>query len=111
MCSKNSNHVQKRELVKLTRKYMILVDLIKNYNDNVTETEDKIPGLIAITALNTVKNKILYIFNLLKKLSDVEAKYFTTFDQNEFAGEILDQKIKKMVYLINPSFLGLETLI
>ena len=111
MCSKNSNHVQKRKLVKLTRKYMILVDFIKNYNDNVTETEDKIPGLIAITALNTVKNKILYIFNLLKKLSDVEAKYFTTFDQNEFAGEILDQKIKKMVYLINPSFLGLETLI
>lgn len=95
MCSKNSNHVQKRKLVKLTRKYMILVDLIKNYNDNVTETEDKIPGLIAITALNTVKNKILYVFNLLKKLSDVEAKYFTTFDQNEFAGEILDQKIKK----------------
>ena len=44
---------------------MILVDLIKNYNDNVTETEDKMPGLIAITALNTVKNKILYVFFLL----------------------------------------------
>ena len=44
----------------LTRKYMILVDLIKSYNANITETEVKISsitGLITTTVLNTVKKR------------------------------------------------------
>ena len=64
----------------LIRKYMTLVDLIKNHNANITEIEGKILGLITTTALNTVKSKVLNVFDLVKKLLDIEAKYFTTFD-------------------------------
>ena len=40
---------------------------------------------------------MIKIPNLNSKISDIETKYFTTSDYNEFAGEILDAKIKEKV--------------
>ena len=57
----------------LTRKYVILVDLLKtDYNVKTTEIEGKIPsifGLASTTAVNDVKNKIPNNSDLVKKKS------------------------------------------
>ena len=48
-----------------------------------------------------VKNKIPDVSGLVKKtdnnakISDIEKKYFTTFDYNKFMRDILDGKIKE----------------
>lgn len=63
-------------------------------------------GLVTIAALNTkveeVKNKIPDVTGLLvnkivyqAKISDIEGKYFTTYDYNKSTGEILDTKLKQ----------------
>ena len=54
----------------LTRKYLILADLLKtNYNAKISEIEDTVPsitGLATTAAFITVKNKIAnYLFNLI----------------------------------------------
>ena len=60
-----------------------------------------ITGLAVTAALNTVKNKIPNVTHLVKKIeydvkiSDIEAKYFTTSDNNKFADKIVDTKIKE----------------
>ena len=87
----------------LTRKYLILVELSKkaDYNAKITDIESKIPsitGSVNTTALNTVGNK--RVCDLVKKnydakISEIEARYFTTSDCNNFMCEILDKKIKE----------------
>ena len=63
-------------------------------------------GLVTIAALNTkveeVKNKIPDVTGLLvnkivyqAKISDIEGKYFTTYDYNKSTGEILDTELKQ----------------
>ena len=61
-------------------------------------------GVVTTTVFNTkigeVENKIPHASSLVKKIdyntkiSDIEAKYFTTSDYNKFAKEILHAKIK-----------------
>ena len=47
-----------------------------------------------VVSLNAVKNKLPGVSNLIKKadydpkISDIKAKYFTTFEYNKFTGEI-----------------------
>ena len=92
-------------MMTLTRKYVILVDLLKtDYNVKTTEIEGKIPSIfgLASTAVNDVKNKIPNNSDLVKKkanydakISDIETKYFTTSSYNKFLTEILNKKIKE----------------
>ena len=60
------------------RKFLILVNLLKNYIliGKITEIENKIPsisGLATNSALNAVENKILNVNSLVKK-TDYNAK-------------------------------------
>ena len=74
--------------------------LVKSYyNAKTTEIKAEIPniaGLATISALHAVKNKIAIVSGLFKKtdydakISDIEAKYFTTSDYNTITSEILD---------------------
>ena len=55
-----------------TKKFLILVDVLKkrDYNAKITEIEGKIPsisGLATIAALTTVKNKVPDVINLVEK--------------------------------------------
>ena len=59
------------------------------------------------TAINTkikeVDNKIPNLSSLVKKtdydakISDIQGKYFTTSDYNNFTGDIFDAKIKQRI--------------
>ena len=77
--------------------------LKKTGNAKITEIEGKIPsitGSAKTTVLNTVENIILVgdlvnKANYDAKISDTEAKYFTTSDYNKFMNEMLDKKIKE----------------
>ena len=77
--------------------------LKKTGNAKITEIEGKIPsitGSAKTTVLNTVENIILVgdlvnKTNYDAKISDTEAKYFTTSDYNKFMNEMLDKKIKE----------------
>ena len=57
-----------------TKKFLILVDLLKktDYNAKITETEGKMPsisGLGTTAALTAVEHKIPDVSNLIKKLT------------------------------------------
>ena len=54
-------------------------------NTKIGEDESKIPDIIGLV------KKIDYS----SKISDIEVKYFTTSDDNKFASEILDKKLKQ----------------
>ena len=91
-----------------TKKYVILVDLLKktDYNTKITKIESRTPsisGLATITALTAVENKISDVSNQFKKkkktdydakISDIESKYITTADYNKFTKNIVDNNIK-----------------
>ena len=91
-----------------TKKYVILVDLLKktDYNTKITKIESRTPsisGLATITALTAVENKISDVSNKFKKkkktdydakISDIESKYITTADYNKFTKNIVDNNIK-----------------
>ena len=89
-----------------TKKYLILVDLLKkkkHYNAKITELEGKIPsitGLATISTLTTVENKIPNVSNLVKKtgydakILDTENKHITTADNNKFTKDVVAYKIK-----------------
>ena len=90
--------------MRLIRKYLKLVNLLKNHcNAKPTEIVGKIPiitGLATTCFLNAVEKKILNVSNLVKtdyyaKITDIKAKYFTTSDYNKFTGKILDTKRKE----------------
>ena len=89
-----------------TKKYLILVEVLKktDYNATITEIETKIPsisGLATTAALTAVENKIPDVSNLVKKTNydakilDLDSKYFTTAYYNKVASETLDAKIKQ----------------
>ena len=77
--------------------------LKKTGNAKITEIEGKTPsitGSATTTVLNTVENIILVgdlvnKTNYDAKISDTEAKYFTTSDYNKSMNEMLDKKIKE----------------
>ena len=60
----------------LTRKYLMLVDLLKtHYNAKITEIEGNILSisrLATTAALNAVENKTPNVSNLVKKISGIE---------------------------------------
>ena len=72
-------------------------------NAKINEVTGKIPSIINLTTsagLTTVQNKILNVSDLAKKadydakISEMENKYFTTYDYNKFTNNILlDTKI------------------
>ena len=72
-------------------------------NAKINEVTGKIPSIINLTTsagLTTVQNKILNVSDLAKKadydakISEMENKYFTTYDYNKFTNNILfDAKI------------------
>ena len=72
-------------------------------NAKINEVTGKIPSIINLTTsagLTTVQNKILNVSDLVKKadydakISEMENKYFTTYDYNKFTNNILfDTKI------------------
>ena len=71
------NQVSKRNSMTLTKKYLILVELLKNAK--ISEIEGKIPSIsgLAITAVLTAfENKIPNVSYLVKK-ADYDAKYQT----------------------------------
>ena len=64
---------QKKESVIETKKFLVLVDLLKkpNYNAKITEIENKIAsisGLAITTTLTEVENKIPNVSNLTTKI-------------------------------------------
>ena len=64
---------QKKESVIETKKFLVLVDLLKkpNYNAKITEIENKIAsisGLAITTTLIEVENKIPNVSNLTTKI-------------------------------------------
>ena len=65
------NQIQKKQLVVKTKKFLILVDLLKTkYNAKITEKEGKVPsisGLATTAAVTAVENKIPEVSNLVKK--------------------------------------------
>ena len=55
-----------------TKKYLILVDLLKKTDNNtmITEIEGKIPSITVLTTtavLNAIENKIINVSNIVKK--------------------------------------------
>ena len=72
-------------------------------NAKINEVTGKIPSIINLTTsagLTTVQNKIPNVSDLVKKadydakISEMENKYFTTYDYNKFTNNILfDTKI------------------
>ena len=65
----------------------------KHYDAKITEIEGKISSITELattTTFNAVENKISNVCDLVKKTdynakrSDIESKYFTTFDYNMF---------------------------
>ena len=75
------------------RKYVIGKDLLEkaDYDAKITEIKSKIPnitGLAITAALNGDENDILNA-----NISDIEKKYFTNPEYNNFMNEILDAKI------------------
>ena len=71
-------------------------------NAKINEVKNEIPSitnLATTTALTAVGNKISSVSDLVKKadyhaeIKDIENKYFTTSDFNEFTNNVLDAKI------------------
>lgn len=74
-------------------------------NTMIAQVERKMPnvsGLVTTTVLNTkvreVENKTSSAIDLVRKtnnakISDVEAKSFTTFDHSKITGKIFDAKV------------------
>ena len=86
-----------------TRRQLISVDLLWDYNAKITDIEGKIPSITVLataSACNGVENNIPNIKDLVKKtdydvkISDIETKYLTTSDYNKFKCETLNAKIK-----------------
>ena len=85
----------------LTKKFLILVDLLKkHYNAKITDIESKIPsipGLATIAALTTVENKIPDVGNLVKL--DLKIKQKGLVNKSDIAGFVnnadLDKKKKQ----------------
>ena len=89
-----------------TKKFLILLDLLKKtyYNAKITEIENKIPSISGLTtnsALTAVENKIPCFSNLVKKtdydtkISSIENKYITTTDYNKFTKDIVAYNLKR----------------
>ena len=96
-------------------------------NTRIGEVQNEIPdvsglvtstvlsGLVTATVLNTkigeVQNNILGVNGLVKKtdnnakISELETKYFTTYDYNKVTIEIFETKIKEQDYLISLVFI------
>ena len=80
-------------------------------NAKINEVTGKIPSIINLTTsagLTTVQNKIPNVSDLVKKadydakISEMENKYFTTYDYNKFTNNILfDTKITQKSLLMN----------
>ena len=74
--------------------------------DKVTDIEGKtltITGLATTATLNTVKNEIPNVSDIVRKtdydaeIPDIGGKYFTMADYNKFTNDTLDAKIKKII--------------
>ena len=66
------NQIYKRKSVMQTKKFVILMDLLKktDYNAKINEIENKIPsifGLATTAALTALENKIPGVSDLVKK--------------------------------------------
>ena len=85
----------------LTKKYLILLQLLKNKLKCKDHWDwSKIPsitGLAATAALTAVENKVP---DYDAKILDIELKYFTTSDYNKFTNQIIGNKVKEIT-LIN----------
>ena len=81
-----------------------------DYNAQIKDIEDKIPSvpsLATTAALTSVENKIPNFSELVKKadydakISEMETKYFTASDYNNFMTKTLHAKITQESFLMN----------
>ena len=83
-------------------------ELVKkaDFNAKISKMQDEIPNITVLattSALHFVESKITDLVSVLVKqtdydtrISDIDNKYFTTFDHNEFTSKILDTNIKRV---------------
>ena len=82
-----------------------MTNTVLNTKIGKVEKKTDVGGLVNTTALNAkiaeVENKIPDFSDLVKKInsngkiSEIEAKYFTTFDYYKFTNKILETRIKE----------------